>query len=186
MMQLEGQSYRFSPADVAASRETEGLVLAARERLHPFVASAVRDPHAAEDILQEVLVVLIERVHRLRRPDRFWPWIYRIAWSKVQDHYRDHRRARQAVAAVEREPVSGDASAGDLLEGMVRREAVEHLAAAMGQLNPHCRIVLYLRFCEQMPYAQIALMMHSTPGRVRVQFHRAKRLLRESLLPSCA
>jgi RNA polymerase sigma factor (sigma-70 family) len=164
----------------------ESFVLAVRERLHPFVAGAVRDQHAAEDVLQEVLLVLIEQVHLLRRPDCFWPWVYRIAWSKVQDHYRDHRRARRTAAAAERESVSPDACAGDLLDVMVRREAVEHLAAALRQLNPRCRVVLYLRFYEQMPYAQIASVMHSTPDRVRVQFHRAKRLLRDSLLSSCA
>jgi RNA polymerase sigma factor (sigma-70 family) len=185
-MQLENMSYRFPPADTADSNETEALVLAVRERLHPFVAGAVRDPHAAEDILQEVILVLIERVHLLRRPACFWPWIYRIAWSKVQDHYRDHQRACRAAAAVERESVFPDSFVGDLLEGLVRREAIEHLVVAMGQLNPRCRVVLYLRFYEQMPYTQIASMMHSTPGRVRVQFHRAKQLLRDSLLSSCA
>ena len=164
----------------------ESLVLAVREQLHPFVAGAVRDYHAAEDVLQDVVVVLIEQVHSLRRPDCFWPWVYRVAWSKVQDHFRDHRRARRATAAAGREPNHCETSAGDLLDTMVRREAVEHLTAAFSQLNPRCRVVLYLRFYERMPYEKIASLMHSTPGRVRVQFHRAKRILRDSLLSSCA
>ena len=164
----------------------EGLVLAVQERLYPFVSSAVRDRHAAEDVLQDVIVVLIEQMHLLRRPDCFWPWVYRIAWSKVQDHFRDHRRARRIAAPGGYEPAGPQAPTGDMLDVMVHREAVEQLTIAFDRLNPRCRVVLYLRFHEQMPYSEIASVMHSTPGRVRVQFHRAKRLLRDSLLSSCA
>ncbi len=157
-----------------------------QERLYPFVSNAVRDHHAAEDVLQDVLVILIEQMHLLRRHDCFWPWVYRIAWSKVQDHFREHRRAGRIASPGGYEPACPEAGAGDLLDAMVRREAVEQLAIAFDRLNHRCRVVLYLRFHEQMPYSEIASVMHSTPGQVRVQFHRAKRLLRDSLLSSCA
>ena len=185
-MKYEGYSYRFSHADTACPEGMTGLVLAVRERLHPFIVGAIRDHHAAEDVLQDTLVVLIEQAHLLRRPDCFWPWVYRVAWSKVQDHFRDRRRVRLTAADAEHEPDCCQTSVGDPLETMVRREAVEHLTTAFGQLNPHCRVVLYLRFHEQMPYTQIASLMHSTPGQVRARFHRAKQRLRDSLLSSCA
>jgi RNA polymerase sigma factor (sigma-70 family) len=185
-MKPEGYSCRFLQADVVGPENLEGLVLAVRERLGPFVAGAVRDHHAAEDVLQDVLVILIQQVHLLRQPDCFWPWVYRVAWSKVQDHFRDRRRARRTAAAAGREFLYPESTTGGLLDTMVRRESVEHLTAAFSQLNPRCRVVLYLRFYEQMPYAEIASLMHSTPSRVRIQFHRAKQLLRDSLLSSCA
>ena len=185
-MRFADYSYRFSQSEAADPEGMEGLTLAVRERLHPLIVGAVRDHHVAEDVLQDTLVVLIEQAHLLRRPDRFWPWIYRIAWSKVQDHFRDRRRARRIAKDAEHEPEHRETCVGDLLDTMVHRETVEHLTAAFRQLNPRCRVVLYLRFYEQMPYTQIASLMHSTPGRVRVQFHRAKRLLRDSLLSSCA
>lgn len=186
VMKLTDCSHRFSRSEATGPEAMEGLALAVRKRLYPFVIGAIRDHHAAEDVLQDTLVVLIERVHLLRRPDRFWPWVYRVAWSKVQDHFRDCRRACQVAADAEYEPDHCHTSVGDLLETMVHRERVEHLAAALRQLNPRCRVVLYLRFYEQMPYTQIASLMHSTPVQVRTQFHRAKQRLRDSLLSSCA
>jgi RNA polymerase sigma-70 factor (ECF subfamily) len=185
-MRYAGYSHRFSPSEAAVPEGVEGLALAVRERLHPFIVGAVRDRHAAEDVLQDTLVVLIERVHLLRRPDRFWPWVYRVAWSKVQDHFRDRGRVRLMASDAEGQPDCCRTSVGDLLDTMVHQETVEHLVAAFHQLNPRCRVVLYLRFYEQMPYRQIASLMHSTPSRVRVQFHRAKQLLHDSLLSSCA
>jgi RNA polymerase sigma-70 factor (ECF subfamily) len=173
-------------SEVGHGESMARLAVAVQERLHPFVASVVRDHHTAEDLLQDVILIVIEQVHLLRRPDSFWPWVYRVAWSKVQSHFRDYGRARRMAAAVGSESDGPQATAGDLLDAIVRRETVDHLTAAFGQLNPRCRVVLYLRFYEQMPYNEIALVMHSTPGQVRVQFHRAKQLLRDSLLSSCA
>jgi RNA polymerase sigma factor (sigma-70 family) len=184
-MELEDHPTRFSSTDPIDPDRMEGLVLAAQERLSLFVSSAVRDRHAAEDVLQDVILILIEQRHLLRRPECFWAWAYRVAWSKVQDHFRDRRRARRMVAPGGYEPISPE-TAGDLLIEMARREAVEQVAAALDRLNHRCRVVLYLRFYEQMPYSEIASVMHLTPGQVRVQFHRAKRLLRDSLLSSCA
>jgi RNA polymerase sigma-70 factor (ECF subfamily) len=184
--EVEDHPGRFSPTDPTGSNGMEGLALAVQERLYPFVSNAIRDGNVVEDVLQDVIVVLIEQRHLLRRPECFWPWVYRIAWSKVQDHFRDHRRARRIAASGGYEPACPEAATGDLLDAMVRREAVEQLTIAFDRLNPRCRVVLYLRFHEQMPYDEIASVMHSTPGQVRVQFHRAKRLLRDSLLSSCA
>jgi RNA polymerase sigma-70 factor (ECF subfamily) len=178
--------YRFPAAGIAGPEAMEGLARVVQERLYPFVSSAVRDHHAAEDVLQEIVVVLIEQRRLLRRPDCFWPWVYRIAWNKVQDHFRDRRRARRFAEAGGYEPAVLETGAGDLLDVMLHREAVEQLTIAFDRLNPRCRVVLYLRFHEQMPYSEIASVIRSTPSRVRVQFHRAKRLLRDSLLSSCA
>jgi len=181
-MKLKEHSYRFVRAGASVTEET---VLAVQERLHPFVSSAVRDSHAAEDILQDIVLIVLERVHLLRKPDRLWPWIYRVAWSKVQDHFRSRRRFRHAVEPIRLE-FSGFDATDDLLDAMVRRENVEQLTVALGRLTHRCRTVLYLRFYEQMPYTEIASLMHSTPGQIRVQYHRAKKVLRDSLLASCA
>ncbi len=182
----EDHSRRFSTSDAIGLEQVEGLVSAVQERLYPFVSGAVRDRHAAEDVLQDVIVIVIEQMRLLRHSDCFWPWVYRVAWSRVQDHFRELKRARRLTSSGGLVPDYADGGAGDPLDLMVHQEAVERLAVAFDRLNHHCRVVLYLRFHEQMPYSEIASVMHSTPGRVRVQFHRAKRLLRDSLLSSCA
>jgi RNA polymerase sigma-70 factor (ECF subfamily) len=167
----------------AGAGDAESMALAVRERLHPFVSHAIRDHHTTEDVLQDVLVVLIEQGHVLRHPGCFWPWVYRVAWSKVQDHFRDRARLRRVL---DPDRSVSEATASDPLDGVEQRETFEQLAAALGQLSQHCRTVLYLRFHEQMPYAQIAALMHCTPGQIRIQLHRAKRQLRDHLLASCA
>ncbi len=168
-----------SPADGALELDRVGqLAVTLRQRLYPSIWKGVRDHHAAEDILQDVLLVLIERGHTLRRPECFWRWVYRIAWSKVQDHRRSRARVDLYL-----DP-GPDVTAGNPLDDVERDERIGQLAAALSCLSHHRRTVLYLRFYEQMPCAQIALLMHWTEAQVRVQMHRAKQQLRRHLLAS--
>jgi len=181
-MELKKDPYRIARAGDSVTEET---VLAVQERLHPFVSSAVRDSHAAEDILQDVVLIVLEQVHLLRKPDRLWPWVYRVAWNRVQDHFRSRQRFRRVVEPIRLE-CNRFTATDDLLDTMVHWESIEQLTAALDRLTHRCRTVLYLRFYEQMPYTEIASLLHSTPGQIRVQYHRAKQLLRDSLLASCA
>ena len=61
------------------------------ERLYPFVFRTTLDRDATEDILQETLLTMLRRLNFLRDCQRFWAWIYRIAWSKIHDRVRDRR-----------------------------------------------------------------------------------------------
>jgi len=168
-----------------ASREGVGrLTVAVQQRVGPYISRALRDPHAAEDVLQETLLVMVERVGGLQRTESFWPWIYRVARRKIQDHFR--RQHRWALVA---ETVHGDtrrrvATAGaetDALEVMIASEDTRELSAAIGQMNGCQRRIINLRCFEQLPYTEIAQRTRTSPAQVRTSFHRAKTLLRKRL-----
>jgi RNA polymerase sigma-70 factor (ECF subfamily) len=182
-MSLDGCANEFSRID-PGNRESIGrLTVAVQQRLRPFVCHAMRDHHAAEDVLQETLLTMIEQLGRLRRSENLWPWMYRIARSKVQDHFRDRRRRRQM-----RETLTPGLTAAplptagpDALGTVLQDEALAQLGSALEQLSDRCRAVVYLRFHERMPYTQIAALLDATPGQVRSQVHRATRRLRASI-----
>jgi RNA polymerase sigma-70 factor (ECF subfamily) len=160
------------------------LSLAVRERLSPFVLSRVRDPHAAEDVLQETLLAMIERLHSLRCPLCFWPWIYRIARRKVQDHFR---RQERWVAIKEEASRQTDrrfhAVYGDIggLERMIAAEDVHWLSQAIQRLDARQRHVVRLRCFEHASYEQIAAGTRMSEGQARTSLHRARMTLRRRL-----
>ncbi len=154
------------------------------ERLFPFVLRTIRNRDAAEDVLQETLLTMLRRLDSLRDGRRFWPWIYRIAWSKIQDRRRDrHRRDLQATALRRRaqaeDLVSG---ANDPLEAQVRAEALQQIAVAIARLNHRQRDILELRCYDDLPYTEIAVRARTSPDKVRIRFHRAKKSLRAQLV----
>src|SRR4030042_3189602 len=75
------------------------------ERLYPFVFRTTLSHDVTEDVLQETLLSLLCCVGSLRDPARFWPWMYRIAWSKIQDTHRRRRRRSSVEGAVLRRAI---------------------------------------------------------------------------------
>ena len=56
--------------------------------LHQFIQRRVRDPHSAEDILQDVFLKIHTRIDTLHQQDRVAAWIYQIARNAIADYYR--------------------------------------------------------------------------------------------------
>jgi len=157
------------------------------ERLFPFVLRTIRNRDAAEDILQETLLTMLRRLNSLRDCQRFWPWIYRIAWSKVQDRLRDRHRACLRATALRRRTSGEDllSGASDPLEAQVRAEMLQQISAAIARLNRRQRDVLELRCYDDLPYTEIAAQTRTSPEKVRIRFHRAKESLKAQLV-GCA
>lgn len=154
------------------------------ERLYPFIFRTTLDRDATEDILQETLLAMLRCVQSLRDSERFWPWIYRIAWRKIQDRVRD-RRLQSSLLTVR---LHGRAETDEdwcvstsPLEAQVREEVLEQISGAIDRLNRQQRDILRLRCYDQLPYTEIAARTRTTPARARVHFHRAKRSLKKHL-----
>jgi RNA polymerase sigma-70 factor, ECF subfamily len=153
------------------------------ERLYPFVFRTTQDRDATEDVIQETLLTMLCRLDALRDGERFWAWIYRIAWSKIQDRVRDRRLRSLHETIVRRRGEGNGCSSGDHdpLDAQVRAETLEQVSTAIAELNRQQRDVLTLRCYEDLPYAEIAARTRTSPDKVRVRFHRAKKSLKARL-----
>jgi RNA polymerase sigma-70 factor (ECF subfamily) len=108
-----------------------------RERIFAFAASHLsRD--AAEDLAQEVLMLLHEKYAHLERPEDLLPLSLRIVRFKMMSLRRKAvRRGEYSQVSIEEIPLPDlDASPADYVE---RKEMVERLRRAMGQLGKRCR-----------------------------------------------
>ncbi len=152
------------------------------ERLYPFIFRMTLSRDATEDVLQETLLTMLRRLRSLRDGERFWPWIYRIAWNKVQDRLRDRRLRSRSEAILLRQQSEDDASgATNPLAVQVRRETLGQVADALARLDHRQRDILRLRCYDDLPYTEIAARTRTSPDGARVRFHRAKKSLRTQL-----
>src|SRR5262249_29789293 len=113
-----------------------------RERIVRYAASKLmRD---AEDLAQEVLLVLHEKYSALERVEDLLPLALEIARFKIMAARRKVvRRGEHVQAAVDEIPLaSGDPSP---FEETSRRELVEQLEAALNQLGERCREIFRLK-----------------------------------------
>ena len=173
-----------APGDPGYRECLSRLTIAVQQRLAPFIFRAVRDPHATEDVLQETLLTMIERLSGLRQAECFWPWIYRVARRKIQDHLRQQQRWALAEEGtrcrIERCFTTSDENV-DVLDRIINVEDTHRLSDAIGRMDRQQRQIIHLRCFEQLPYAQIARRTRTSPAQARISFHRVKALLRTRL-----
>jgi len=157
------------------------LALIVREKLYSFVFRTTLDHDLTEDVLQETLLTMVHQVCRLRDKDRFWPWVYRIAWSKLQDSLRSRRHQSTKKALLLQNQSDTKANDGGLLEATIHAERLQRLSVLIEQLSRQHRDILRLRYYEQLPYTKIAAMTRTTPQIARARFHRAKKHLKAGM-----
>jgi RNA polymerase sigma-70 factor (ECF subfamily) len=167
----------------SGSRKSMGqLAVVVWKRLYPFIFRTTLNHDLTEDILQETLLAVVRQVASLRESQRFWPWVYRIAWSKIQDnHRRSRQRCRSKVSLLHHHMSDAKEGGDSLLDAQIHAESLRQVSEVLEKLSCKQKDVLRLRYYEQLPYDQIASMTHTTLQMARVRFHRAKKNLKERL-----
>jgi RNA polymerase sigma-70 factor (ECF subfamily) len=159
------------------------LAVVVWERLYPFVFRTTLNHDLTEDVLQETLLAVVKQVASLRESQRFWPWVYRIAWSKIQDNHRRSRlHSRNKVSLFRSHASDAQGGSDSLLDAQIHAESLHQVSEVLEQLSHKYKDVLRLRYYEQLPYDRIASMTRTTPQMARVRFHRAKKYLKARLL----
>jgi RNA polymerase sigma-70 factor, ECF subfamily len=114
-----------------------------RERIVMFAASHLsRD--VAEDLAQEVLMLLHEKYAHLDRPEDLLPLSLQIVRFKIMSLRRKAvRRGEYSQVSITDIPLPDlDSNPADLVE---RKEMLERLARAMSQLGERCRELMRLK-----------------------------------------
>lgn len=155
----------------------------AAERLSPYIHRLTLNYDVAQDILQETLLHIVKSLNDLKEPERFWSWIFRTAWGKVQHYFRDRSKEKSIMALEFREGWKRCEDSN--LTGydyVIRKELSQIVVQVVSRLSINHRTVLVLRCYENMSYSQIAEVLNCKEVYARVLFYRAKALLRQTLV----
>lgn len=157
--------------DAAAEREQAFRRLVDRRLDASYrLAAVLVDRADAEDVTHDAVLRAWRSFDELRDHDRFDAWFHRILVNTCRDRLRRRRGKRTvsleaAPAAVLLAPESGAAERDAL------RRAIE-------ELSPDQRIVIALRFYQDLPIDEIARRLGARPGTVKSRLHHAIRYLR--------
>jgi RNA polymerase sigma-70 factor (ECF subfamily) len=161
----------------------EALVVDAWERhraeIHAFIARAVRDDDAAEDLLQETFVRLLSEARRGRPPGQLRPWLYRVASNLVIS--RGRRRSTvlrwlQRHGAAQVRSGAGASPESNFLEA----ERVREMELALSLLPADARVALLLS-STGFSGAEIAAAIGRTEGATRSMMTRSRIAVRSRL-----
>jgi RNA polymerase sigma-70 factor (ECF subfamily) len=150
------------------------LVRLSADRLFAVAVRVTRDRYRAEDALQQALIATWNELPRLRDPERFEAWTYRLVVRfAVQEARAARQPSREIFVLSERERSPGDASAD-----VATRDQLER---GFRRLTPEQRAVLVLHFYTGLSLAEIADVIGVPLGTVGSRLHYAKRALRAAL-----
>jgi RNA polymerase sigma-70 factor (ECF subfamily) len=144
------------------------------------------DRAEAENLTQEAFLRAYDALPRSPLERSFRAWLLRIALNLCRDWLKKKRPLAFAdlIASAEAEDAPEDSwpdagpTPGELLE---TRELAGAMRRAVLALPEAYRLVITLRYDEELSYEEIAELLHLPLNTVRTHLHRAKALLRRAL-----
>jgi RNA polymerase sigma-70 factor (ECF subfamily) len=160
----------------------EALVRASSNRLFAIAYRILRDHHAAEDALQSALATIWDELPRLRDPERFDAWTYRlITRASVAQSKRDRRGGsivRLLPDDADADPRSLVGTAGGDIDAVADRDQIER---GFARLKPEQRAILVLQHYAGLSLAEIADVLGIPAGTAASRLHYATSALRAAL-----
>ena len=152
---LDGQKDRFARLYEMYAPLVHGILLA-------------RVPRGeVDDLVQDIFLHALRKLHTLRDAKAFGPWVAMIARNRAMDFYRS---SRETVEVTEQMAIDQPPSA-----------TAKEILALICRLPEAYRETLVLRFVEGMTGPEIAARTGLTPASVRVNLHRGVKLLRQKM-----
>ena len=150
------------------------LIRMAGDRLMAVAFRILRDVDRAEDAVQQAIVTAWRDLPRLRDPDRFGGWLYRVL---VNACYAEARRTRRWDANV-RLLIPETTSGPDELLSVEDRDELER---AFRRLPPEQRAAFVLHHYAGMRLTDIGEALEIPVGTVKSRLHYATATLRAAI-----
>jgi RNA polymerase sigma-70 factor (ECF subfamily) len=158
-------------------------------RVHGFFLRKFRNPAVADDLMQ----ITFMKIHRARndyqigQPVR--PWLFTIAARvRLDELRRRHRRPEDSdPEGLDRAAATADVRRAAMEDDVVeRKDVAAKVREALDALPESQRVVVQLHRYEEFTFDEIAKMIGSTEGAVKLRAFRAYEKLREYLRPLLA
>ena len=133
----------------------------------------------ADDILQDVLLIVSRKLYWLEQPDLCRAWAFRIASRAAFRYLKKRKRWRDTTV--------DDTAIGELAAPEIARpdDAILEILDSPA-LTPASRAVLVLHFREEMPLAHVAAVLEIPIGTVKSRLAFGLKALRRAHASACA
>lgn len=160
-----------------------------RDSIYFMVLKMVHDPDDADDLTIEAFGKAFSNLEKYSPDYAFSTWLYKIALNNSIDFIRRKRMETFSIDE-ENETESGDSIKMDLQspnldpeEKYIKEQRALLMREVLEKINPKYRMLIELRFFDELSYEEIADKTRLPLGTVKAQLFRAKDLLYQILSP---
>lgn len=192
---MPGSPLTNASADPRTETSDESLMLAASHgdagafstlarrhaaRLVMYCMQFTRNMSGAEEVAQEVWLALWSSRATYQPVSRFVVLLFTAARNRCRNAHRGNVRAISALGRPDTTDVDALESAEPSeLDRMLASEARDHVWARIEALSPPLREAMVLRVVDELPYADIALIVGIPEATARSRVHLAVEKLRQ-------
>lgn len=154
----------------------EKLLIKYKNNLIYFISRYVRDIDAAEDIVQEVFLYLLEKKEKYKFNYSFKTYIYIIARSRTLDYIKKQR----FMKTIEGKEISDKEQ---LLEEIIfSNDRKNKIINVMKKMSNIYQLAIYLTQIEGISYRETAQIMNKSENQIKILVHRARKKLKQLLI----
>lgn len=153
------------------------LLMKHRTELLAYLLASVRNPHDAEDLLQDVSLAASTSWAQYRPGSPFLPWAREIARRRILNYGKRQGRKMALLEPEVLEQLDRAASAVEAEEALDPRRAA--LRRCMADLGGEPRRVLEMRYGDKMEVGRIADAIDRTVQATYAILKRTKQLIRD-------
>lgn len=154
------------------------LFAANRDRVYSIALRYTGDGSAAMDIAQDVFLKLLTRIGQFRSSACFETWLYRMVVNSCLDY---QRRRRKLIPLLDTVFNAVRTASNKVLQDIMQEQQEEMVQRVIAALPPEQRIVVVLRYTEDLSYERIGDIVGCSPGTVASRLNRAHKVLERRL-----
>jgi RNA polymerase sigma-70 factor (ECF subfamily) len=143
--------------------------------VYRYLYSRVESVHAAEDLTSQTFIAAYEALPKYRERGQFAAWLFQIARSKMNDHFRRTRHEVELEAAeriVERE---------DALGQVIQNEELTRLRSLIRKLDSEEQELIRLRYVADLSFAEMAELLGRREEAVKKSLYRLQARLKDQM-----
>jgi len=155
-----------------------------RSAVRRFIGSRVNNAATADDLTQEVLLKVHQRLPQVRDPRRLMGWVIQIARNTIIDFFRTHRTSDQYIeethadAAPTAPPVPAE-------ENRLREDLNSYIRSVVQNLPPIYRDALVLTDFDGLTQVELAEQLGLSVSAAKSRVQRARAMVHQTIDRCC-
>ncbi len=154
------------------------LDLPFKDKLYRLALGIVGDTYDAEDIIQELLIKIWNRIEQFNEIENKEAWCMTVTRNLAIDKVRSRKAS---VHSLDDYTFLRDSESTPDIK-LENSDRLNSIMALLNELPEKQRMIVYLRDVEGYSYKEIADITENTLDFIKVSLHRARKTLKEALL----
>jgi RNA polymerase sigma-70 factor (ECF subfamily) len=160
------------------------------DKIYRLALRITHNPTDAEDVLQEVFIKLVKKLHTVRGESKFSTWLYRVTANESYMHVRTEKKYKSDISLEKFVPYDEDGTLKGVEakdwsdrpdEVLIDKEVMEMIENAVNELPMLYRAVFHLRDVEGLTSHEVTKLLGLSLPNVKSRIHRARLFLRDRL-----